>query len=114
MKHSKLHIQGLIGLFACGLHILVRSIPVGKAPNALCAGLPMWPRCSEGRSLVADGDELTVDFANGLVQNQMSCLGYRCDPLPYHLMACVKADAWSAMFAKRLQAADLGGSLYNG
>jgi 3-isopropylmalate/(R)-2-methylmalate dehydratase small subunit len=99
------HIQGLIGLFGCGVGIVVESIPIGSFRNALCAGLPMLPRCPGVTALVRDGDRLTVDFATGLVSNETQGTEHRFDPLPDHLMAYVRAGGWGPMFDRRLAAA---------
>lgn len=108
------HIQGLIGLVGCGVGLVVESIPTGSFRNALCAGLPMLPRCPGVRGLVQDGDRLTVDFVTGLLHNETQGTEHRFDPLPDHLMAYVRLGGWGPMFDRRLRAAGLASGLAAG
>ncbi|MGP9818607.1 hypothetical protein ACTZWW_01220 [Salinarimonas sp. NSM] len=97
------HIQGLIGLVGCGVGIVVESIPVGSFRNALCAGLPMLPRCPGVTAMVADGDRVAVDFRAGVVVNETSGEERRFEPLPANLLAYVEAGGWGPMFRRRLE-----------
>jgi 3-isopropylmalate/(R)-2-methylmalate dehydratase small subunit len=108
------HIQGLIGLFGCGVGLIAESIPIGSFRNALCAGLPMLPRCEGVTGLVADGDRLTVDFATGAVRNETRGEEHRFEPLPARLLDYVTAGGWGPMFDRRLRAAGLAGARAHG
>ena len=99
------HIQGLIGLVGCGVGIVVESIPSGSFRNALCAGLPMLPRCPDVREMVADGDRVSVDFRTGRVINETSGAEQTFAPLPDRLLAYIEAGGWGPIFQRRLDEA---------
>ena len=101
------HIQGLIGLVGCGVGIVVESIPSGSFRNALCAGLPMLPRCPGVRGMVADGDRVSVDFRSGRVVNESSGAEQVFDPLPGRMLAYVEAGGWGPIFQRRLDEAGI-------
>lgn len=96
------HIQGLIGLVGCGVGIVVESIPSGSFRNALCAGLPMLPRCPDVCAMVSDGDAVSVDFRSGRVVNETRGIEETFAPLPDRLLAYIEAGGWGPIFQRRL------------
>jgi 3-isopropylmalate/(R)-2-methylmalate dehydratase small subunit len=96
------HIQGLIGLVGCGVGIVVESIPIGSFRNALCAGLPMLPRCPGITGLVTDADQVTVDFRTGHVMNHTTGIEKEYEPLPDRLLAYIEVGGWGPIFQRRL------------
>jgi 3-isopropylmalate/(R)-2-methylmalate dehydratase small subunit len=104
------HIQGLIGLVGCGVGIVVESIPSGSFRNALCAGLPMLPRCPGIRDLVADKDQVSVDFRTGRVVNTTRGTEKTFEPLPDRLLAYIEAGGWRPIFERRLEQAGIARS----
>ena len=101
------HIQGLIGLAGCGVGIVVESIPSGSFRNALCAGLPMLPRCPGIRDMVSDGDRVSVDFRCGRVVNETRGVEESFTPLPDRLLVYIEAGGWGPVFQRRLDEAGI-------
>lgn len=102
------HIQGLLGLRALGVGLLVESIPRGSLRNAVNAGLPILPACPRIASLVKTGDELRVDFDSGQVVSLATGLEWRFPPLPEALREIVRLGGWEANFRRRLAAQGAG------
>jgi len=101
------HIQGLIGLVGCGVGIVVESIPVGSFRNALCAGLPMLPRCPDIGDLVSYADQVSVDFRTGHVVNHITGAEKTFVPLPDRLLAYIEVGGWGSIFQRRLDDAGI-------
>jgi 3-isopropylmalate/(R)-2-methylmalate dehydratase small subunit len=96
------HIQGLLGLRALGVGLIVESIQRGSLRNAVNAGLPLLPKCPTVRSMVSEGDLLDVDFAAGSVFNSTTGLRRHFDPLPPFLLDIIRMGGWEAAFRHRL------------
>jgi 3-isopropylmalate/(R)-2-methylmalate dehydratase small subunit len=96
------HIQGLLGLRALGVGLVVESIQRGSLRNAVNAGLPVLPRCPGVRSLVSQGDRIDVDFATGVFFNRTSGIDRQFDPLPEFLLDVIRIGGWEAAFRRRL------------
>jgi 3-isopropylmalate/(R)-2-methylmalate dehydratase small subunit len=100
------HIQGLLGLRALGVGLIVESIQRGSLRNAVNAGLPVLPRCPGVRSLVSQGDLLDVDFATGVFFNRTTGIRRQFDHLPAFLLDIIRIGGWEAAFRRRLARQD--------
>lgn len=96
------HIQGLLGIAALGLGLLVESIPRGSYRNAINAGLPMLPNCSGLREKVRTGERLRVDFASGEVANLARGEVSYWQPLDPALLDIVAIGGWLPMVRRRI------------
>jgi 3-isopropylmalate/(R)-2-methylmalate dehydratase small subunit len=95
-------IQGLLGLRALGVGLIVESIQRGSLRNAVNAGLPVLPKCPGVRSLVTQGDLLDVDFATGVFFNRTTGIRRQFDHLPAFLLDIIRIGGWEAAFRRRL------------
>lgn len=102
------HIQGLIGIRAHGLGLVVESIPRGSFRNAVNAGVPILPACSGVTDAVDTGDELEVDFEHGVVRNLTTGRELRFTPLDRALLAIIALGGWRAHLAQRVAAMQAG------
>jgi len=102
------HIQGLIGIRAHGLGLVVESIPRGSFRNAVNAGVPFLPACPGVTDAVETGDELEVDFEHGVVRNLTSDRELRFTPLDPALLGIIALGGWRAHLAKRVAAMQAG------
>lgn len=66
---GKAHNNGLIAMKALGLRILCESMGVRAFQGVVGLALPCLTSCVGVTSLVADGDEIEVDFLSGQVRN---------------------------------------------
>ncbi|MEP9375318.1 hypothetical protein ABLE91_01295 [Aquabacter sp. CN5-332] len=98
------HIQGLIGVAALGLGLVVESIPRGSYRNAVNAGLPFLPHCEGVTAACETGDELRVDFATGRFENLTRGTVHTYAPLPDMLRETIALGGWKPMVMKRLAA----------
>jgi 3-isopropylmalate/(R)-2-methylmalate dehydratase small subunit len=96
------HIQGLLGLRALSLGLVVESIPRGSLRNAVNAGVPILPRCPGVTAAVETGDELEVDFSTGTFRNLTRRTERAYPPLPEPLLQTIRLGGWEAQFARRL------------
>lgn len=96
------HIQGLLGLRALGVGLIVESIQRGSLRNAVNAGVPLLPKCPGVRSMVSEGDLLDVDFTTGFVFNRTIGLRRQFDPLPPFLLDIIRIGGWESAFRHRL------------
>ncbi len=96
------HIQGLLGLRGAGLGLVAESIPSGSRRNAVNAGLRVLPACPGATAEAVTGDELEVDFAEGVFRNRTRGTERRWPPLPPPLRAIIEAGGWEAAFRARL------------
>jgi 3-isopropylmalate/(R)-2-methylmalate dehydratase small subunit len=99
------HIQGLLGLKALGVGLVVESIQRGSLRNAINAGLPILPSCPGARSEAATGDLVEVDFSTGTFRNLSRGTEQNYEPLPPRLLDVVRIGGWEANFCRRLAAA---------
>ena len=97
------HIQGLIGIAALGLGLVVESIPRGSLRNAINAGLPLLPNCAGVTAQCETGDELRVDFASGLFENITRGTKLHYAPFPPPLLDIIAAGGWEPTFKRRLE-----------
>lgn len=98
------HIQGLLGIAALGLGLVVESIPRGSFRNAINAGVPFLARCEGVTALCETGDELRVDFQTGEFQNLTHGTSRRYEPLPAPMLEIIAMGGWAPMVKKRLAA----------
>jgi 3-isopropylmalate/(R)-2-methylmalate dehydratase small subunit len=99
------HIQGLLGLKALGVGLVVESIQRGSLRNAVNAGLPILPSCPDARSEAVTGDLVEVDFSTGVFRNLSRGTERKYEPLPPQLLDVVRIGGWEANFRRRLAAA---------
>lgn len=102
------HIQGLIGIRAHGLGLVVESIPRGSFRNAVNAGVPFLPACPGVTARAETGDELEVDFEHGHVRNLTSGLEMHFPPLDPALLAIIALGGWRAHLAQRVASMHAG------
>ena len=103
------HIQGLLGLRALGVGLVVESIPRGSLRNAVNSGLPVLPACPGVSSEVSSGDMLEVDFATGRFRNLTRQTERQYDALPGTLLDVIRIGGWEANFRNRLARQRAGG-----
>ena len=96
------HIQGLLGLKALGVGLVVESIQRGSLRNAVNAGVPILPSCPSVASEAATGDIVEVDFATGVFRNLTRGTERKYAPLPAQLLDVVRIGGWEANFRRRL------------
>lgn len=101
--HGNPHIQGLLGIAALKLGLVVESIPRGSYRNAVNAGLPFLANCHGVSELCDTGDRLRVNFSTGLFENLSRETKRHYDPLPETLLAIVAQGGWRSMFEKRIK-----------
>jgi 3-isopropylmalate/(R)-2-methylmalate dehydratase small subunit len=99
------HIQGLLGLKALGVGLVVESIQRGSLRNAVNAGLPILPSCPGVRSEALTGDLVEVEFSTGVFRNLSRGTERKYEPLPAQLLQVVRMGGWEANFRSRLAAA---------
>ena len=96
------HIQGLLGLRALGVGLVVESIPRGSLRNAVNSGLPILPNCPGVGGEVSSGDMLEVDFATGVFRNVTREIERHYEALPETLLDVIRIGGWEANFRNRL------------
>jgi|SRR5579871_3228223 len=99
------HIQGLLGLKALGVGLVVESIQRGSLRNAVNAGVPLLPSCRGVTGEATSGDVVEVDFSTGVFRNLSRGTEQRYEPLPPQLLDVVRLGGWEASFRRRLAAA---------
>jgi len=98
------HIQGLLGVAALKLGLVVESIPRGSFRNAINAGVPILPRCPGVTALAATGDALEVDFATGRLCNVTRGTEAAFEPLDPSLLETIAVGGWKAKVLRRVAA----------
>jgi 3-isopropylmalate/(R)-2-methylmalate dehydratase small subunit len=96
------HIQGLLGLKALGVGLVVESIQRGSLRNAVNAGVPILPSCPNAASEAATGDLVEVDFTSGVFRNLTRGTERKYAPLAAQLLEVVRIGGWEANFRRRL------------
>jgi len=96
------HIQGLLGIRALGVGLLVESIQRGSLRNAVNAGVPILPFCRGISSEAATGDIVEVNFCTGIFRNLSRGTERKYEPLPRQLLDVVRIGGWEANFRRRL------------
>jgi 3-isopropylmalate/(R)-2-methylmalate dehydratase small subunit len=99
------HIQGLLGLKALGVGLVVESIQRGSLRNAVNAGVPILPSCRGVSSEATTGELVEVDFNTGVFRNLSRGTERKYEPLPAQLLDVVRVGGWEASFRRRLAAA---------
>jgi 3-isopropylmalate/(R)-2-methylmalate dehydratase small subunit len=98
------HIQGLLGLKALGVGLVVESIQRGSLRNAVNAGVPILPSCPGVTAEVTTGDVVEVNFSTGEFRNLSRGTQKKFEPLPPQLLEVVQLGGWEANFRRRLAA----------
>jgi 3-isopropylmalate/(R)-2-methylmalate dehydratase small subunit len=101
------HIQGLLGIAGLKLGLVVESIPRGSLRNAVNAGVPILPSCSEVTRHCETGEELEVDFATGRFTNLTRKETLQFQPVESALREIIAIGGWRPALEKRLQAMGL-------
>lgn len=96
------HIQGLLGIAALGLGLVVESIPRGSYRNAVNAAVPLLAPCPGVLAIVESGHQVRVDFDTGLIENNTTGKTAQFDPLPGLLRRIILAGGWQAMVKQRI------------
>ena len=96
------HIQGFLGIAGLKLGLVVESIPRGSFRNAVNAGVPFLPYCSNVTSQVETGDELLVNFETGEFKNLTRNLLVCYKPLDNILLKTIAMGGWRPMVTQRL------------
>jgi 3-isopropylmalate/(R)-2-methylmalate dehydratase small subunit len=96
------HIQGLLGIAALNLGLVVESIPRGSYRNAINAGLPFLPHCDGVTKECETGDELRVDFSTGVFENLTRGTRKSYEPVAKEQRNIIALGGWTPMFAQRI------------
>jgi 3-isopropylmalate/(R)-2-methylmalate dehydratase small subunit len=96
------HIQGLLGLRALRVGLLVESIQRGSLRNAVNSGVPILPACPGVSSEATTGDSVEVDFSTGVFKNLSRGTERTYPPLPAQLLDVVRIGGWESNFKRRL------------
>jgi 3-isopropylmalate/(R)-2-methylmalate dehydratase small subunit len=96
------HIQGLLGIAALKLGLVVESIPRGSYRNAINAGLPFLSRCESVTAECETGDELRVNFSTGLFENLTRGTRKNYEPLSATQRDIIALGGWKPMFTVRI------------
>lgn len=67
--HGNPHAQGFRGLAGAEVGLLTSWLPRGAYRCCVVAGVPFLPHCQDITEVVADGDQVSVNFRTGEVQN---------------------------------------------
>ena len=98
------HIQGLIGIRAHQLGLVVESMQRGSFRNAINAGLPFLTNCAGVSAHVATGDELEVNFETGDFHNLTRGITLHFEPLDAQLRTIIALGGWRAHLERRVAA----------
>ena len=96
------HIQGFLGIVGHKLGLVAESIPRGSFRNAINAGLPFLSGCNEVTNHVETGDDLEVNFQNGVFKNLSQNYIKQFQPLDSKLQSVIEVGGWQASFEQRL------------
>lgn len=96
------HIQGFLGIRGKGMGLVAVSIPRGSFRNAVNAGVPFLSGCLGVGELCESGDELEVDFEQGMFRNLSRATEHRYAPIPPELRSIVALGGWKESFHRRL------------
>ena len=96
------HIQGLIGISAHRLGLVVESIPRGSYRNAINAGVAFLPGCAGVTSQVDSGEDIEVNFETGLFINHSRGVRRQYTPLDASQLAIIAAGGWRAQLEARV------------
>jgi 3-isopropylmalate/(R)-2-methylmalate dehydratase small subunit len=77
--------QGYIAMKALGLGLVCESMSFLAYREAIGIGLPVLTGCNEISSACHQGDELRVDFQNGMFSNITQDRQYQFEPVPLAL-----------------------------
>jgi len=98
------HIQGFLGFRALGLGVVAESIARSSFRLAISAGVPILPAAAGVTKDAANGDEVEVDFATGLVRNRTRGIERRYAALDPILMRMIANGGWLPSVKQRLAA----------
>ena len=94
------HVQGFLGLKGLGVGLVVGSISRGPFRACINAGVPVL---TGSKVVVQTGDEIEVDFKEGVVKNTSRDEHEQLEPLNALLMEIVSAGGGLAYTKQRLQ-----------
>jgi 3-isopropylmalate/(R)-2-methylmalate dehydratase small subunit len=98
------HIQGLIGVRAHGLGLVVESMQRGSFRNAINAGVPFLTNCAGVTKAVETGDELEVNFETGGFRNLTRGTALQFEPLDPQLRSIIALGGWRPHLERRVAA----------
>ena len=97
------HAQGFRGIKGLGVGLVVDWMPRGSYRNCVIAGVPVIPKCSGILDHVSDGDELEVNFENGLIKNCTTGVEIQGEPMPPYLREIIGAGGSTGYLKKQLE-----------
>lgn len=102
------HIQGLIGIRAHKLGLVVESMQRGSYRNAINAGVPFLPACAGVGSEVETGDDIEVNFESGVFINHTRGTRLQYRALAPSQLEIIAVGGWRPQLearVRRMQAA---------
>ena len=98
------HIQGLLGVSAHGLGLVVESMQRGSLRNAINAGVPFLTNCAGVTRHVETGDELEVNFETASFHNVTRGARLQFEPLDAQLRSIIALGGWRPHLERRVAA----------
>ena len=96
------HLQGFMALKGTGVGVITESMSRGALRCCINAGIPVIPFCPGITLNVDEGQEIFVDFENGVVENITTGIGFKFDPIPTELMEIIKLGGGLFFVKKQL------------
>ena len=97
------HIQGLLGIAANQMGLVVESIQRGSYRNAINAGVPFISHAAGVTQTCETGDRLRVNFTTGVFENLTRGTSHQYTPLSADLLETIRLGGWKPMVKLRLQ-----------
>ena len=97
------HIYGLLGMAGLGVGLIAESVPHFTYRMIVAAGLPALPFFADIGAHVEDGDEVSVDFGTGEVENLTRGVHCKSEPLPDALREIIETGGFLPALKKRLE-----------
>lgn len=95
-EHAPMSIKG------CGIHTVVaESFAAIFFRNAINIGLPFLELKKEDLKRIAEGDELAIDLASGIIENKTKSQLYKTQGFPEFLQEIVKAGGLMAWLSRK-------------
>ena len=82
---GQLHVQGPLGIKGLGVGLVTSSLTRNFFRLAVSAGLNMLPFTPDAETAIGDGDQVDVDFRNGVIVNKTRDVKILTKPLPEFL-----------------------------
>lgn len=85
---SREHAPLVIKTCGCGC-VIAKSFARIFYRNAINIGMPIL-ECEAAAEEIADGDEVTVDFTTGIIENKTSGKQYKAEPFPPFIQSIIE------------------------